>query len=137
MLRHAVSRLRATAVPLGAAASLTALYYGADLDSARADAAPCAATTCQKAIERKKLMAKTDGEELDMDVVGGAVYGALINRKVNACPMAIRVAWHASGTWDGESETGGAGVGDLGGGDDGASMTQVPSIQVISTPWKA
>ena len=35
-------------------------------------------------------------------------YGALINRKVNACPMAIRVAWHASGTWDKETETGGS-----------------------------
>lgn len=33
---------------------------------------------------------------------------ALINDKVNACPMAVRVAWHAAGTYDKESNTGGS-----------------------------
>jgi len=47
-------------------------------------------------------------DELDVDGVGGAIYSALINRKVNACPMAVRVAWHASGTYDDGAGTGGS-----------------------------
>ena len=34
---------------------------------------------------------------------------ALINNKVNACPMAMRVAWHSSGTYDANNGTGGSG----------------------------
>jgi catalase (peroxidase I) len=34
---------------------------------------------------------------------------ALINNKVNACPMAMRVAWHSSGTYDANQGTGGSG----------------------------
>jgi len=52
-------------------------------------------------------------EALDVDGVGGAVYSALINRKVNACPMAIRVAWHASGTYDESARTGGSNGGTM------------------------
>jgi catalase (peroxidase I) len=32
----------------------------------------------------------------------------VINDKVNACPMAIRVAWHAAGTFEKEGGTGGS-----------------------------
>jgi catalase (peroxidase I) len=38
---------------------------------------------------------------------------AIINDKVNACPVAVRLAWHASGTWDKNDNTGGS---------DGATM---------------
>lgn len=34
---------------------------------------------------------------------------SLINNKVNACPMAMRVAWHSSGTYDANKGTGGSG----------------------------
>ena len=51
--------------------------------------------------------------ELDVDGVGGQIYSALINRKVNACPMAIRVAWHASGTYDEAEGTGGSNGGTM------------------------
>ncbi len=33
---------------------------------------------------------------------------AIINPKANACPMAVRVAWHASGTYDSNTSTGGS-----------------------------
>lgn len=36
------------------------------------------------------------------------VRAALINSKVNACPMAVRVAWHAAGTFDKNDNTGGS-----------------------------
>jgi len=32
----------------------------------------------------------------------------LVNSKANACPMAMRVAWHASGTWDAAKGSGGS-----------------------------
>jgi len=42
---------------------------------------------------------------------------AVINGKANACPITVRLAWHASGTYDKESNTGGS---------DGASMRFAP-----------
>lgn len=36
------------------------------------------------------------------------IRAAIINNKVNACPMAVRLAWHASGTYDKDSQTGGS-----------------------------
>jgi catalase (peroxidase I) len=33
---------------------------------------------------------------------------AVINRKANACPMMVRLAWHASGTYDKTTQTGGS-----------------------------
>eukprot|EP00041_Stephanoeca_diplocostata_P005945 m.71658 g.71658 ORF g.71658 m.71658 type:complete len:399 (+) comp16088_c0_seq1:100-1296(+) len=36
------------------------------------------------------------------------IRSAVINKKVNACPMAVRLAWHASGTFDKDSGTGGS-----------------------------
>jgi hypothetical protein len=44
---------------------------------------------------------------INSDVLKSEIRSALINGKVNACPMAIRVAWHAAGTYDKVSRTGG------------------------------
>lgn len=55
-----------------------------------------AATTMRACTQSQSAPPSSDN--LDVDGVGGQIYSALINRKVNACPMAIRVAWHASGT---------------------------------------
>ena len=38
--------------------------------------------------------------EVQREAAAEHIREALINKKVNACPMAIRVAWHASGTFD-------------------------------------
>jgi len=45
------------------------------------------------------------------------IRSAIMNKKVNACPMAIRLAWHSSGTFEKEGGTGGS---------DGASMRFEP-----------
>jgi len=37
----------------------------------------------------------------------------LINRKANACPMAVRVAWHSSGTFDKSDSSGGSNGGTM------------------------
>mmetsp|Transcript_20377 Transcript_20377/g.29266 ORF Transcript_20377/g.29266 Transcript_20377/m.29266 type:complete len:410 (+) Transcript_20377:89-1318(+) len=47
-------------------------------------------------------------KEINQDAVKSEIRCALINDKVNACPMAIRVAWHAAGTYDKETQTGGS-----------------------------
>ena len=75
MLRGAIARIRTRALPISAATSVAALCaYGALGESTQLDSAPARqGLSCQKKLERKQLMAKTDGEELDMDVVGGAV----------------------------------------------------------------
>jgi catalase (peroxidase I) len=57
------------------------------------------------------------GCPINHDALKSEVRCALINDKVNACPMAIRVAWHASGTYCKESGTGGS---------DGATMRFEP-----------
>ena len=44
---------------------------------------------------------------------------ALISKKANVCPFAVRLAWHASGTWDASNQTGGS---------DGATMRFAPEI---------
>ena len=80
----------------------------------------CAAAAGVLSINSSKGLAAAEpasAKDLDVDGVGGRVYSALINRKVNACPMAIRVAWHASGTYDAAAETGGS---------DGATMRFEP-----------
>jgi len=80
-------------------------------------AAAAAAFTAQHPASTQARKHASDGADLDADGVSASVYGALINRKVNACPMAVRVAWHASGTYDDETGDGGS---------DGATMRYEP-----------
>eukprot|EP00927_Polykrikos_kofoidii_P040456 TRINITY_DN3457_c0_g1_i3.p1 TRINITY_DN3457_c0_g1~~TRINITY_DN3457_c0_g1_i3.p1 ORF type:complete len:771 (-),score=127.48 TRINITY_DN3457_c0_g1_i3:255-2567(-) len=54
-----------------------------------------------------------------MDAIKSDIRLALVNLKSNACPMAMRVAWHASGTWDERDGTGGS---------DGATMRFEPEF---------
>ena len=46
-----------------------------------------------------------------------AIRTAVVDYKVNACPMAVRLAWHASGTFDKSDGSGGS---------DGATMRFEP-----------
>ena len=48
-----------------------------------------------------------DATALNVDALRSEVRAALINMKVNACPIAMRMAWHMAGTYDKESKTGG------------------------------
>ena len=52
-----------------------------------------------------------------INAVTSDIRQAIINSKANACPMAIRLAWHASGTFDKNNGTGGS---------DGATMRFEP-----------
>jgi len=45
---------------------------------------------------------------VNVDALKSEVRQALINQKANACPMAVRVAWHSSGTFDSQTSTGGS-----------------------------
>jgi len=71
---------------------------------------------------RAESKAEANGAEAnragDLDGIDGQIYSALINKKVNACPMAIRIAWHAAGTYD--ATDGGTG------GSNGATMRFEP-----------
>eukprot|EP00750_Incisomonas_marina_P015788 INCI18643.1.p1 GENE.INCI18643.1~~INCI18643.1.p1 ORF type:complete len:598 (+),score=120.47 INCI18643.1:293-2086(+) len=51
------------------------------------------------------------------NAVETAIRESVVNFKVNACPMAVRLAWHASGTFDKETGVGGS---------DGATMRFEP-----------
>lgn len=54
------------------------------------------------------------------NAVRAEVTAAMVNEKANACPMAVRLAWHASGTFD-KSDTS-----EQNGGSDGATMRFAP-----------
>jgi len=45
---------------------------------------------------------------INTDALKSEIREAVINRKSNACPMMVRLAWHASGTYDNKSKTGGS-----------------------------
>ena len=56
-------------------------------------AAAVAGGTAFYGADAAQSLQSIDTKTTPIDLVSAAVYGALINRKVNACPMAVRVAW--------------------------------------------
>jgi catalase (peroxidase I) len=54
--------------------------------------------------------------------VRAEVHAQIVNRKLNVCPFAIRLAWHSSGTFDQNDLT------NKGGGSNGATMRFAPEI---------
>jgi catalase (peroxidase I) len=50
----------------------------------------------------------TDPTRVNVDAIKSEIRQAIINQKANACPMAVRVAWHASGTFDARDGSGGS-----------------------------
>ena len=57
--------------------------------------------------------------KVNLEALKSDVRTALINNKAFACPIAMRVAWHSSGTFDQSDNTGGS---------DGATMHFEPEI---------
>lgn len=53
----------------------------------------------------------------NVEAVKSSIRSAVIDSKANACPMTVRLAWHASGTFDRR---------DASGGSDGAHMRFAP-----------
>lgn len=45
--------------------------------------------------------------DINADALKSEIREAIINRKANACPIAVRLAWHAAGTFDKTDSTGG------------------------------
>lgn len=43
-----------------------------------------------------------------VNAVKSSIRKCVINQKANSCPMAVRLAWHASGTYSKEDKTGGS-----------------------------
>mmetsp|Transcript_10316 Transcript_10316/g.23581 ORF Transcript_10316/g.23581 Transcript_10316/m.23581 type:complete len:426 (-) Transcript_10316:1483-2760(-) len=60
-----------------------------------------------------------DGTIVNEDALKSEIRQALINQKVNACPIAMRIAWHAGGTYDKKDGSGGS---------DGATMRFEPQV---------
>jgi catalase (peroxidase I) len=54
---------------------------------------------------------------VNVDALKSEIRAALIDQKANACPIAMRLAWHSSGTYCSETKTGGS---------DGATMRFAP-----------
>jgi len=46
--------------------------------------------------------------EVNLEALKSEIRSAVINPKANACPMTVRLAWHASGTYDKATGTGGS-----------------------------
>ena len=46
--------------------------------------------------------------KINVDALKSEVRVAAINQKANACPMVVRLAWHASGTFDKNDGSGGS-----------------------------
>ncbi len=44
---------------------------------------------------------------INFDALKSEIRAALITQKSNACPIAMRMAWHAAGTYDKDKKTGG------------------------------
>lgn len=59
----------------------------------------------------------TGPKTFNLDALKSEIRRALINQKANACPIAMRMAWHASGTHDST---------DMSGGSNGATMRFKP-----------
>ena len=55
-----------------------------------------------------------------VNAVKSSIRKCLINQKANSCPMAVRLAWHASGTYSAADQTGGS---------DGATMRFAPESE--------
>ena len=55
-----------------------------------------------------------------VNAVKSSIRKCLINQKANSCPMAVRLAWHASGTYSAADQTGGS---------DGATMRFEPESE--------
>lgn len=60
-----------------------------------------------------------ENENLYPDAVRSDIRQCLVNLKANSCPMAVRLAWHASGTFNAKDGTGGS---------NGATMRFAPEI---------
>ena len=48
-----------------------------------------------------------DRPDVNMDALKSEIRRGLINQKANACPIAMRMAWHAAGTYDKRDGSGG------------------------------
>jgi len=53
-------------------------------------------------------VSQTGPKPMNLDALKSEIRRALINQKANACPIAMRMAWHASGTHDRNDMTGGS-----------------------------
>lgn len=65
------------------------------------------------------IRAKASNPSVNWEALKSEVRAALINKKSFACPIAMRVAWHSSGTYNKDDKTGGS---------DGATMRFEPEI---------
>jgi catalase (peroxidase I) len=70
----------------------------------------------------------TGPKTYNVDAMKSEIRRALINQKANACPIAMRMAWHASGTFN---------MADMTGGSDGATMRFKPGISHVVTESKS